>query len=81
MEEFMLHRLIVLAGFCVLAVTTLAALQSAPANALAGCCKMKNDGLWTITDLSVDDCKSQNQELDGDNVLKQAGRVWWDISC
>ena len=65
-----------------LAAYAMTIMLSAPAEALAGCCKHRADAgnPWSITGLSVEDCKSQNQQ-DGDNVLKKAGSWWWDISC
>ncbi len=77
----MWHRLLICAGCLASVALALGVLSSGPANALAGCCKQANeDGSWEFTDLSIEECESQNEE-DGDNVLKEAGSWWWDISC
>lgn len=77
----MWQRLNIIIGCIALAVVALVSLAPHPANALAGCCKKSTDGnSWAITDYDIDDCEKHN-ESDEDNVLKQAGKWWWDISC
>jgi len=79
----MLYRSIA-AGACLgLSVFALTLVLPTPAEALAGCCKMRQtaDGQWSITKASVQDCKSQNAARDNDNLVKPTGFVWWDIAC
>lgn len=76
----MQRRSIFHTGLLALSVLALVTLETAPAQALAGCCKVKKGGTWAITKLSVEECMSENA-ADNDNMLQEAGKVWWDISC
>ena len=49
-----------------------------------GCCKVR-DGLsspdWRKNGLNLQNCKQLNDKRDRDNVLQEAGFVWWDGQC
>ena len=58
--------------------------DTSPANALVGCCKVRDssNSSWVATNKSLRKCKAQNASSDkGDNILKPMGNVWWDINC
>jgi len=50
----------------------------------AGCCKVR-DALsspnWRKNGLNLENCKQLNDKRDRDNVLQEAGFVWWDGQC
>jgi hypothetical protein len=49
--------------------------------AISGCCKERPPGgAWFSNGKSFDECTALNQ-ADGDNVLDQSGRYWWDVNC
>ena len=51
--------------------------------AATGCCKERNSlrERWKQTDMTLEDCKRQNERSDRDNVFDERGLVWWDVRC
>jgi len=49
-----------------------------------GCCKVRDalsSSNWRKNGLNHENCKQFNDKRDGDNVLQEAGFVWWDGQC
>ena len=52
--------------------------------AATGCCKKRDslrEGWRTQIDMTLEDCKRQNERSDRDNVFDERGLVWWDVRC
>ena len=67
-------------------VTTLAVAGSAvheQARAVSGCCLQRatTNDLWYNNGRSFEDCAKLNAQLDNDNVVDEAGLVWWNLNC
>ncbi len=59
--------------------------SSTPLSAQSGCCKMRDDpsrGEWRkALDKTFEQCRKVNEQLDGDDLFAESGRVWWDRQC
>ena len=51
--------------------------------AVSGCCKeRKSEGQpWFNNGKNFSACRKLNQRVDGDKILRQTGRYWWDVGC
>lgn len=60
-----------------------AASPNAPILAQAGCCleRASLGSPWVVTDLSFEQCRAINEVKDNDNLLMEAGTIWWDSTC
>ena len=74
-------------GFLFFATVFLAlaffASQPFAAAPLRGCCKQRQSDRhpWRGNGMSFQQCEALNQSMDGDNIFRENGRVWWDRGC
>lgn len=51
--------------------------------AVTGCCKQRGspNHPWRDNGMNFGQCSELNQRLDGDNIFRESGFVWWDRGC
>ena len=49
--------------------------------AVSGCCKQKIGDKWRRIDADFEQCKTLNEQNDGDNVFEPSKTYWWDVGC
>ena len=78
-----MKRILVILGFLLITGLLLPFSGDNKLYAVSGCCKERASikAGWIRNQLDFVNCRSMNQNQDGDNVFDQRGRVWWDTQC
>jgi hypothetical protein len=82
-----MKKILLILGFLFFATVllSLAFFESQPfaAAPLRGCCKQRQSDRhpWRDNGKNFNQCEALNQKLDGDNIFRENGRVWWDRGC